>query len=464
MQAQEPSRESSGGEHPTPPEGLARQQELPPMISYAQNFEDVLLRRALSDVKAGFYVDVGAFHPVVDNVTNWFYIQGWHGINVEPNPQFFALVDAQRTRDTNLPFAVSGESGRIRLHLMDGLSTTVEEVAETHAQKGVAAERSVEVQAISLHDLFAEYLDGRVPDFLKIDTEGAEAAILTAYDFKEVRPRILVVEATEADTVEPAYLDWEGHVLACGYGYAYFDGLNRYYVRDEDSWRKDLFSAPPNVFDNYRLLPTDRRVDMMGEVYHPEDGSYGASLLGLLTHRDALMREAVTLRDQIAALHAENSRIATERDALDNDRNVLVLRASAFDSDVQDLLKENSRLAAERDALENERNILALRSSAYEKDVQTLLRESRRLAEDRDSFASEAASDRDRFASERNALALKAATISAERDRLTAENQHLTVAHDRLTLDAARLKVKLAGLRDAGQRPERSLGTIQPAA
>jgi hypothetical protein len=34
--------------------------------SYAQNFEDVMLRRALKNVVHGFYVDVGAQDPIVD--------------------------------------------------------------------------------------------------------------------------------------------------------------------------------------------------------------------------------------------------------------------------------------------------------------------------------------------------------------------------------------------------------------
>ena len=37
--------------------------------SYAQNFEDVMLWRALKHVQKGTYVDVGAQHPVIDSVS-----------------------------------------------------------------------------------------------------------------------------------------------------------------------------------------------------------------------------------------------------------------------------------------------------------------------------------------------------------------------------------------------------------
>ncbi len=58
-----------------------------PMVSYAQNGEDVVLARVFGDRRAGFYVDVGAGHPVVDSVTKHFYDLGWRGINVEPLPR-----------------------------------------------------------------------------------------------------------------------------------------------------------------------------------------------------------------------------------------------------------------------------------------------------------------------------------------------------------------------------------------
>src|ERR1700761_8288608 len=54
------------------------------IVSYAQNREDVLLWRALHDLPAGFYIDVGAEDPTKDSVTRAFYERGWGGINVEP--------------------------------------------------------------------------------------------------------------------------------------------------------------------------------------------------------------------------------------------------------------------------------------------------------------------------------------------------------------------------------------------
>lgn len=62
------------------------------IVSYAQNFEDVMLWRALGHIENGFYVDIGAQHPTIDSVSKAFYERGWSGINVEPVDAYIALL------------------------------------------------------------------------------------------------------------------------------------------------------------------------------------------------------------------------------------------------------------------------------------------------------------------------------------------------------------------------------------
>lgn len=284
---------------------------LPPMLTYAQNFEDVLLRRALSEIERGFYVDIGAFHPVVDSVTCWFYSQGWSGINVEPNPRFNALLNEHRPHDLNLAAAVAGTSGELELHLLDGLSTTVGAVAEQHARTGHSSKGITRVPTLSLEDLFARHVGPRTVDFLKIDVEGAEATILEAYSFDTVRPRLVVVEATEPDSVALTSAAWEAGLLAKGYLFCYFDGLNRYFVRTEDAWRKALFDAPPNVFDQFRLPFTDRRVDYVASARTVLDQVPEGGVQALIAERDRLRAERDQWAGQAQAYVGERDRLVT---------------------------------------------------------------------------------------------------------------------------------------------------------
>src|SRR5580700_8067787 len=95
------------------------------MISYAQNFEDVLLDRLFENRDSGFYVDVGAMDPVHDSVTKAFYDRGWRGINIEPHPQFYERLVAERSRDINLNVAVGDVEETRTLYAFpgEGLST-----------------------------------------------------------------------------------------------------------------------------------------------------------------------------------------------------------------------------------------------------------------------------------------------------------------------------------------------------
>ena len=72
------------------------------MISYAENHEDVLLERCFKGSTEGFFIDVGAWEPVDQSVTNHFSSRGWRGINVEPVPEYFARLQAARPRATSI--------------------------------------------------------------------------------------------------------------------------------------------------------------------------------------------------------------------------------------------------------------------------------------------------------------------------------------------------------------------------
>ena len=206
---------------------------LPP-LSYAQRFEDFHLWRALGDVQNGFYVDVGAGHPVYDNVSFAFYLAGWRGITVEPNPALATLARAVRPRDELYEGLCGADAGEATLYLQrefHGLSTTVAEHAQA-AEKEV--NRSAEAVTLPMTTL-AALCEARAPafEFLKIDVEGAEADVLRGADFSRFRPKIIVVEAIKPLTLAPAWDEWEPLLAHHGYSYVWDDELNRYYVADE---------------------------------------------------------------------------------------------------------------------------------------------------------------------------------------------------------------------------------------
>ena len=220
-------------------------------VTYAQNFEDVMLRRALHDVDNGVYVDVGAQDPDVFSVTRTFYEQGWRGVNIDAVKTWYDACCRRRPEDTNVNVAISDQPGKLVFHEVEasGLSTANAELAQKYREGGFTV-IDVEVPMITLSELLTQY-GVRDIHFLKVDVEGEEVRVLAGMDFQKWRPWIVVIEATEPGSPELVKCEWEPALLSAGYERVYFDGLNLYYLAKEHAHRKQYFAVPPNVFDGF---------------------------------------------------------------------------------------------------------------------------------------------------------------------------------------------------------------------
>lgn len=206
------------------------------LVSYSQRFEDINLLRALDGKASGFYIDIGAGHPIYDNVSFAFYLKGWSGIAVEPNARLSALAHAIRPRDINLQMLVGAAKGDADFHLVDdyhGFSTTIASHAKSAQTDFGKGSQAIKMPMTTLADLCAQHAKGPI-DFLKIDVEGAEADVIAGGDWKTYRPKIVLAEALAPFSQVPAYETFEGPLLAAGYRYILFDSLNRYYVPEEE--------------------------------------------------------------------------------------------------------------------------------------------------------------------------------------------------------------------------------------
>lgn len=238
------------------------------IISYAQVHEDVLLWRCLHSVTPGFYVDIGAHDPTHLSVTRAFYERGWHGINIEPNPKYAQKIRDERPRDQTVGVALGAGDGHATIYDFGatGLSTMVHDIAADHLAAGlIATELQVPVTTLAA---VLDDLDSQEIHFLKIDVEGYERQVLTGADFKRFRPWIVLVEAVRPTTSIPSFGAWEPLLLEAGYQFAYFDGLNHFYVSDEHAELKRFFSVPVNINDPYRDYQTVSLTAMIEKLAH----------------------------------------------------------------------------------------------------------------------------------------------------------------------------------------------------
>lgn len=203
-------------------------------LSYSQNLEDYHLSIAFAGQATGTYVDIGAGHPIADNVSFWFYERGWRGVVVEPQSQLAALYPRLRPRDIAVAGLIGRECGEANLHVVDrlhGLSTSVPGVAQKARALGVDYQ-TISAPMTTLAKLCESTGLGEI-DFLKIDVEGAERDVLLGGDWKRFRPKVVVLEAVAPITSEPSWQDWEPFLVAQGYRFVLFDTLNRFYVAEE---------------------------------------------------------------------------------------------------------------------------------------------------------------------------------------------------------------------------------------
>lgn len=223
--------------------------------SYAQNCEDVLLWRALGHIKNGFYIDVGANDTEEHSVTKAFYERGWWGINVEPLPIYHQRFVEQRPRDINLALAAGSSAAEITLYDVEGVhgwATLDPQIAQAHQAEGYTLLES-KVQVVPLSEICQKHVTGTI-HFLKIDVEGFEEAVLRGMDFQRWRPWILVIEATLPNSTITNHEQWEHLVVSAAYEFAYFDGLNRYYVAQEQQQLASALHLQPNVFDHFHSV------------------------------------------------------------------------------------------------------------------------------------------------------------------------------------------------------------------
>lgn len=285
------------------------------ITSYAQNFEDVMLWRALGHIERGFYIDIGAQDPRVDSVSLLFYEHGWRGIHVEPTPFYADALRSHRPDETIVQAAVTNKQGVLQFYEIPGtgISTADPDIAAEHRGRGYDAHEIV-VPCTTLDSIF-ELTEGRDIHWLKIDVEGFERQVLEGWGNSTIKPWIVVVESTFPMTKIERHGEWESILTQLGYNSVYFDGLNRFYVSESRRELEQAFRTPPNVFDDATMsgesnAPFHRLIVERGRV--ALDAAQ-AALRQIEQESQARIRSLSEELDTLGKCRAEEERCALEK-------------------------------------------------------------------------------------------------------------------------------------------------------
>ena len=163
--------------------------------SYAMDGEDTAISVFNKKKDKGFYVDIGAHHPIQRNNTELLYQKGWEGINIDVNQFSIDLFNFLRPKDLNLQIAVSDEEGEISFFYQkkfSQLNTTDKTIANENFH-GNFQERKVKCQTIQNILDQSKYKNRKI-DFLNIDVEGAEMKVLETLNFEIYDPSLICIE------------------------------------------------------------------------------------------------------------------------------------------------------------------------------------------------------------------------------------------------------------------------------
>jgi len=171
-------------------------------LSYAQCGEDVIVAAILAELHPakGTYLDVGAFQPIISNNTYLLYQRGYRGVLVEPNVDLIPMLRSNRPGDTvlNVGVGLSEESAADYYCMSNWQWNTFNRdhaercVRETGGK--VKIERVVQMPLIPINRIMTEHFTGEGPDFLSIDIESLDLAVLRTMDFSRFRPKVISTE------------------------------------------------------------------------------------------------------------------------------------------------------------------------------------------------------------------------------------------------------------------------------
>jgi FkbM family methyltransferase len=169
-------------------------------ISFSQEGEDILLDRILSgSIQNGFYLDIGAHHPIKFSNTYFFYLRGWRGINIDANPNSMKLFNQFRPYDINVEAAIGSKLGELDYYVFNHpeVNTFISSHAKEWDGKGdVKLIEIKKVNVITLSDIlqkFSKHIPKSI-DLLTIDVEGMDYEIIKNFDFENYRVKFIIIE------------------------------------------------------------------------------------------------------------------------------------------------------------------------------------------------------------------------------------------------------------------------------
>ncbi|OBK43397.1 FkbM family methyltransferase [Mycobacterium sp. 1081908.1] len=193
---------------------------------FAQDGEDQVLTSLLfPSEEKGFYVDVGAHHPMRFSNTYLLYRKGWRGVNIDAAPGSMRLFRKYRPRDINIESGVGLVPGTIPFYVFSdpAVNSFDQELSKSRDAEGPhRIKEVVDVQVSPLSDLIRDHLPPPgmdYPSVLNVDVEGLDLEVLQSNDWTAFRPRYVLAETFNLTIDEAVECPVSVFMASVGYRY-----------------------------------------------------------------------------------------------------------------------------------------------------------------------------------------------------------------------------------------------------
>ena len=155
-------------------------------VHLAEFGEDIFVRRFFKKFKKGFYVDVGAYHPIKGSLTYDLYKSNWSGINIDLSKISIDLFKFSRPKDINLRAAITDFNGKTFYYENSPIN-------QQNSLKENNSAKKIEIDCFKLNTILENY-EIKTIDYLNIDVEENDFKVISTFDFKKFNPSLVSIE------------------------------------------------------------------------------------------------------------------------------------------------------------------------------------------------------------------------------------------------------------------------------
>ena len=176
---------------------LYRMKKFNSFISNSAFGEEILVNRLLKKFSKGFFVDVGAYNPIIGSLTNQLYRKGWNGLNLDFSKSNIQLFNFLRKRDISLQVGVSDKEGLIDSFVFDpssGTNTLEKKYADGWSKNFNRKYEINKIKCKKLTNILDDYDVRKNFEFLNIDVETHDFKVLKGLDLNVYKPKLITCE------------------------------------------------------------------------------------------------------------------------------------------------------------------------------------------------------------------------------------------------------------------------------